>query len=94
MIDLRVEGLNRREKVFIRVNKREVAAYMGETVLAALTAVGIRQLRSSRKDGEPRGALCAMGVCHECLVTINGVTNQRACLTEIADNMEIEIDEH
>ena len=34
-----------------------------------------------------------MGVCYDCLVTIDGVPNQRACMTPVQDRMEIRIDE-
>ncbi|MGD8950236.1 MAG: 2Fe-2S iron-sulfur cluster-binding protein [Desulfobacterales bacterium] len=34
-----------------------------------------------------------MGVCYDCLVTINGVPNQRACMTLVEDRMEIRVDE-
>ena len=31
-----------------------------------------------------------MGVCFECLVTIDGVGNRQGCLVEVADGMRIE----
>jgi NADH dehydrogenase/NADH:ubiquinone oxidoreductase subunit G len=34
-----------------------------------------------------------MGVCYECLVTINGAPGQRACMVEVEEGMEIGIDE-
>ena len=34
-----------------------------------------------------------MGVCYECQVTINEVPNQRACMTEVKDEMMILTDE-
>jgi predicted molibdopterin-dependent oxidoreductase YjgC len=30
-----------------------------------------------------------MGVCHECLVEIDGKPNQQACLTTVRDGMRI-----
>jgi predicted molibdopterin-dependent oxidoreductase YjgC len=39
--------------------------------------------------GEPRGPYCLMGVCHECLVEIDGKPNQQACLTTVRDGMRI-----
>jgi sarcosine oxidase subunit alpha len=58
-----------------------------------LWAAGIRGLRKTAKTGEPRGIFCGMGVCYDCLVTIDGVPNQRACMTLVEDRMEIRIDE-
>jgi NADPH-dependent 2,4-dienoyl-CoA reductase/sulfur reductase-like enzyme len=54
----------------------------GETLAAALSAAGIRELRLTR-SGQPRGIFCGMGVCQECLVEIDGRANQRACMTKL-----------
>ena len=80
-------------RIDIFINGTAYAAYEGDTVLAALTAAGHKKLRYSRKLGEPRGALCGMGVCYECLVTINNRPNQKACMTPVEDRMEVLIDE-
>ena len=92
MEDLRIPSVSRGAKIKILVNGREKAAHEGETVLAALVAAGLRTLRKSHVHGEGRGALCGMGVCYECLVSINGRANLRACRTEVEDRMEIGID--
>lgn len=92
MQELRIASIPRGRRIKIRVNGREVAACEGETVLAALVAAGMKTLRASHVRGEGRGALCGMGVCYECLVSINGRPNQRACMTEVEDSMEIGID--
>ncbi len=42
-------------------------------------------------DGSPRGAFCGMGMCHDCLVTIDGRAGQRACLSMVADGMDIRL---
>jgi sarcosine oxidase subunit alpha len=93
MSDLRVRPGDPEKKIRIYVNGRECPAFLGETVLAALTAAGHNSLRKSRQVQEPRGALCGMGVCYECLVSVNGVPGRRACLTEVQDLMEIKLDE-
>lgn len=77
------------KKVEIFINGKACAAYEGETVLAALAASGHKTLRQSRKRGEPRGPLCGMGVCYECLVTINQRPNQKACMAQVEDRMEV-----
>ena len=63
-------------------------AIEGETVAAALTAAGITALRRTR-GGEPRGVFCGMGVCHECLVTVDARPGQRACMTEVREGMSV-----
>ena len=37
--------------------------------------------------------LCGMGVCFECIVTVNGEPNIRSCMTEVEDNLRVEINE-
>ena len=43
----------------------------GETLAAALRAVGVLTLRHNPVDGTPRGMFCAMGVCQDCVVLID-----------------------
>jgi len=81
---------SRGEKVRIFVDGEAVEAFAGETIAAALLAYGIKQFRHTRKRGDPRGVFCGMGVCFECLVTVNGEGNVRACLTPVADGMKID----
>ena len=93
MENLRIATVERTDTVTLSVNGKKITAYRGETILAALQASGYTALNKSRKTGEARGALCGMCVCYGCLVSINGVHNERACMTEVEDNMEITIDE-
>lgn len=93
MADLRIASLTRGEKITIVVNGQACRAYEGETVHAALLAAGYRVLRKTAKTNQPRGIFCGMGVCYDCLVTINDVPNQRACMTPVEDCMEIQVDE-
>jgi predicted molibdopterin-dependent oxidoreductase YjgC len=73
----------------ITVDGASVSVASGVTVAAALANAGIESLRRS-VSGEPRGAVCAMGICHECRVTIDGVPHRRACMTVVAPNMVVE----
>ena len=63
-----------------RFDGEPVVAAPGQTVAAALWAAGVRSWRTTRGTGSPRGLLCGIGVCFDCLVTIDGEPNQRACL--------------
>ena len=72
----------------IRFDGHPVASRAGQTVAAALTAAGIRTWRTTRK-GAPRGLFCGMGVCQDCLVTIDGRPNQRACMASITGPHEV-----
>ena len=61
----------------------------GASVAAALAAGG-RSAFSRDAAGRSRGLFCGMGVCHDCLVTIDGRTSQRACMTKVQDGMRVE----
>lgn len=55
-------------------------AVPGQSIAAALWAAGILSWRTTRVNGRPRGAFCGIGSCFDCLATVNGRPNQRACL--------------
>ncbi|WP_326700711.1 (2Fe-2S)-binding protein [Streptomyces sp. NBC_01754] len=59
---------------------RPVAALPGQSLAAALWSAGVLSWRTTRVNGRPRGAFCSIGTCHDCLVTVNGTPNIRACL--------------
>ena len=92
MKDLRIPGLKRNKPVNIRVNGVEVQAYEGELLHAALATAGFRKLRKSHAVNEPRGFFCGMGLCQECLVTVDGVPDVRSCETEVVEGMTVELD--
>jgi D-hydroxyproline dehydrogenase subunit gamma len=85
----RIATIERRERIPLRVNGIEIEAYRGESVLAALLAAGYWTMRRSAVLRECRGPLCGMGVCYECLVTIDDRPRQRACMVEAMPGMEI-----
>ena len=82
------EGEDRRRRLTIQLDGAPIEAREGETVLAALVAAG-HLAQCTGKDGMPRGAFCGMGLCHECLVTINGRASQRACLEKVRDGQKV-----
>lgn len=59
---------------------RELPAQEGQSIAAVLWSAGILAWRTTRGSGAPRGAFCGIGSCYDCLVTVNGRPNQRACL--------------
>lgn len=66
----------------ITFDGRSVRALPGQTIGAVLMAAGIRAWRTTRETGRPRGLFCGIGVCFDCLVTVNGEPSRRACLTQ------------
>ncbi len=83
-------AIQRGKPVTISVDGKPIEAYQGETVAAAMLAAGIRTFHKSHKHHQPRSLYCGMGICYECLVTINGVHAQRACITPVEEGMQIE----
>lgn len=60
------------------------------TVAAAVMGhAGKNYTRVSPVSGEKRAPFCFMGVCHECLMEIDGIPDQQACLIEVRDGMKI-----
>lgn len=77
------------ETVSITFDARPLTVPAHVTVAAALLGEGITKLRNSVVGDQPRAAYCLMGVCFECLVTIDGVQNRQACMTQVSDGMVI-----
>jgi hypothetical protein len=73
----------------IQFDGEPVPAWPGQTVAAALWAVGVRSWRTTRVAGAPRGLFCGIGACFDCLVTIDGEPNQRACLIPARPELEV-----
>lgn len=68
---------------------RQVEALPGQTVAAVLWAAGVTSWRATRGEGRPRGVFCGIGVCFDCLVTIDGAAGQRACLIPARAGMTV-----
>jgi len=66
-----------------------VAAREGDTVAAAMLAAGMFSSRDTPVSGTPRGPFCMMGACFDCLVEIDGEPNRQACMTAVAEGMEV-----
>jgi len=61
----------------------------GQTIGAALVGAGIRSWRTTRNAGRPRGLFCGIGVCFDCLITVDGEPNVRACMRPAAADMNV-----
>ena len=76
--------------VAITVDGKAISARTGDTVAAALLAAGIGHCRTTPVSGAPRAPYCLMGVCFDCLVTIDGVGSRQACLVAVREGMAVE----
>jgi sarcosine oxidase subunit alpha len=79
-----------RRRLAITVDGREVEAFEGDSVAAVLLAIGVSPTRVSAVSGAPRAPYCMMGVCFECLVTVDGVGNRQGCMVPVRAGMAIE----
>ena len=71
----------------------EMFARPGDSVAAALLANGVRAVRLTPASGRPRGPYCMMGVCFDCLVTIDDANNQQSCMIPVAFGMVVRTQE-
>jgi sarcosine oxidase subunit alpha len=75
--------------VRVRIDGRAFEAREGDTVAAALLAAGLPHGRTTPVSGAPRAPYCMMGVCFDCLITVDGVGNRQGCLLRVRDGMQI-----
>lgn len=68
----------------------KITAISGQSIGAALLTVNQRILRKTRFNENERGLFCGIGVCFDCLVVVDGVGNQRACLIEVKSGMKVQ----
>jgi D-hydroxyproline dehydrogenase subunit gamma len=76
--------------VEVTIDGRSVRVRAGDTVAAALLSAGVLASRVSDVSGAPRAPYCMMGVCFECLVTIDGMGNRQGCLVPVKPGMRID----
>jgi hypothetical protein len=77
-----------RRPIAITVDGETVAGLAGQTVAGVLLASGRISWRTTR-SGAPRGVFCGIGACFDCLLTVNGVADVRACRRRAGDGDDI-----
>jgi predicted molibdopterin-dependent oxidoreductase YjgC len=85
-----LDDLKGRKKVRICVDGKDMEAFEGEPIAAALFAQGIKVLRHTPVINEPRGIFCNRGRCTDCIMKVNDKPNVRTCVTMVTDGMVIE----
>ena len=78
------------ETVSLKVDGREIRARAGDTVAGAMLAAGIDRFRTTPVTESPRAPYCLMGVCFDCLVTIDGIGSRQGCLVPVREDMAVE----
>jgi sarcosine oxidase subunit alpha len=77
-----------RATVKMFVNGSPIVAPAGSVVSAVLLAADAPSRTSV--SGEPRTALCGMGICFECRAIVDGVMHQRTCQLPVREGMRVE----
>ena len=77
------------QKVQIHFEGQPLNVPAGISVASALLMSGVRSFRSTPVSGASRAPYCMMGVCFECLVHVDGVPNQQACLVVPQEGMRV-----
>jgi predicted molibdopterin-dependent oxidoreductase YjgC len=72
----------------ISVDGAELDGRDGQTIAGVLLGAGWRSWRTVA--GAERGVFCGIGVCQDCLVTVNGVEGVRACQRTARDGDVVE----
>ena len=79
----------REASITIEIDGKPAAAAPGDSVAAAMFAAGVSAFGHAAVDGGPRGPWCAMGVCFECLVEIDGEPNRQARMTPVREGLRV-----
>ncbi|HEX3299061.1 MAG TPA: 2Fe-2S iron-sulfur cluster-binding protein [Actinomycetota bacterium] len=74
----------------LRLDGRRLEVSDGDTIAAAAFRAGVRTFTRSLKAHRRRGLYCGTGDCANCLVTVDGLPGERACVTPATDGMRVE----
>ena len=74
----------------VTIDGKPIRARIGDTVASAMLAAGIGHCRTTPVTGAPRAPYCLMGVCFECLVSVDGVGSRQGCLVPVREGMKVE----
>jgi sarcosine oxidase subunit alpha len=81
--------IDRSAPIAIDLDGRRIAAFKGDTVGSAMAAAGVTVTGRSFKYHRPRGLYCMTGACANCLMTVEGEPNVRACTRQVEPGMRV-----
>lgn len=90
MKSLRISTIERGNPFEMEINGKTVLAYEGETVASVMQANGERVIYEGERFYFPNRVFCNMGICQQCLITINNQPNCQACKTLAKPGMKVE----
>ncbi len=80
---------NTSEWVTVFIEDQAVKVRQGDSVAAAVLIAGLTPTRTTPMSSSGRAPYCLMGVCYECLLTIDGKENTQACMTLVHEGMKV-----
>ena len=80
---------SRTSSIQIEVDGTTYSAYPGESIASVLMGQETRIFTQASRYHLARTIFCGMGICHQCLVIVDGVPDVRACMTPIQPGMKI-----
>jgi sarcosine oxidase subunit alpha len=81
--------VDRTAPVSFSLDGRRISAFEGDTIGSALAAAAVAITGRSFKYHRPRGLYCMTGACANCLVTVDGEPNVRACTRKVAPDLRV-----
>lgn len=66
-------------EVEIQFEGRAYRGVLGQSIAGILLANDVLDWRTSSGGESPRGLFCGIGVCFDCVVTVDGIPDVRAC---------------
>ncbi len=81
--------IDRGQGITFTLDGHRIEGFAGDTIGSALAGAGLRTMSRSFKYHRPRGLLCVAGRCPNCLMTVDGTPNVRACTTPAVDGMVV-----
>ncbi len=79
---------NHKIDITIFIDEKPTKAVSGETVAAVLLRKNIYAVHTS-PDGKARGPYCMMGVCFDCMVTMENGQSEQACQIDAIEGLKI-----
>jgi hypothetical protein len=77
--------------VRITLDGHALTGIAGQTIAGIALANDQLSWRRTSRDGRPRGLFCGIGVCFDCLVTVNGTRDIRACRRRASEGDDVTV---
>jgi hypothetical protein len=78
-------GRNEEERIAISIEGTRVEGIRGQTIAGVLLGAERDAWRVTSKNGRGRGVFCGIGVCFDCILTVNDERDVRACQRRAGD---------